>query len=160
MVYSQHRSSLSKRPSSVSAEDGLCTYKQMSIRDSNTSPLGSIWAKNDLNQPENDLLKRAAQRISTLTDKPKQARHSACFLSVKTEITCACSDIHPFKKPETSGFPAQLVDISKLGLNSKIKKFSYSFICGKGLFSPPFRGGRIAFCLQSEPETLGFRRRE
>ena len=26
----------------------------------------------------------------------------------------------------------QLVDISKLGLNSKIKKFSYSFICGKG----------------------------
>ena len=31
----------------------------------------------------------------------------------------------------------QLVDISKLGLNSKIKKFSYSFICGKG-YSPPF----------------------
>ena len=28
--------------------------------------------------------------------------------------------------------PLQLVDISKLGLNSKIKKFSYSFICGKG----------------------------
>ena len=48
-----------------------------------------------------------------------------------------------------------LVDISKLGLNSKIKKFSYSFICGKGLFSPP-EGGRIAFCLQSEPETLEF----
>ena len=44
--------------------------------------------------------------------------------------------------------PFQLVDISKLGLNSKIKKFSYSFICGKG-YSPPF-GGRIAFCLQSE----------
>ena len=41
----------------------------------------------------------------------------------------------------------QLVDISKLGLNSKIKKFSYSFICGKG-YSPP-SGGRIAFCLQS-----------
>ena len=34
----------------------------------------------------------------------------------------------------------QLVDISKLGLNSKIKKFSYSFICGKG-YSPPFGGG-------------------
>ena len=33
----------------------------------------------------------------------------------------------------------QLVDISKLGLNSKIKKFSYSFICGKG-YSPPLRG--------------------
>ena len=30
----------------------------------------------------------------------------------------------------------QLVDISKLGLNSKIKKFSYSFVCGKG-YSPP-----------------------
>ena len=42
----------------------------------------------------------------------------------------------------------QLVDISKLGLNSKIKKFSYSFICGKG-YSPPL-GGRIAFCLQSD----------
>ncbi len=41
----------------------------------------------------------------------------------------------------------QLVDISKLGLNSKIKKFSDSFICGKG-YSPP-EGGRIAFCLQS-----------
>ena len=33
----------------------------------------------------------------------------------------------------------QLVDISKLGLNSKIKKFSYSFICGKG-YSPPEGG--------------------
>ena len=32
--------------------------------------------------------------------------------------------------------PAQLVDINKLGLNSNIKKFSYSFICGKG-YSPP-----------------------
>ena len=39
----------------------------------------------------------------------------------------------------------QLVDISKLGLNNKIKKFIYSFICRKG-YSPPF-GGRIAFCL-------------
>ena len=41
----------------------------------------------------------------------------------------------------------QLAHISKLGLNRRIKKFSYSFICGKG-YSPPF-GGRIAFCLQS-----------
>ena len=55
----------------------------------------------------------------------------------------------PFQKAKSLGFPAQLVDISKLGLNSKIKKFSYSFICGKG-YSPPF-GGRIAFCLQSAP---------
>ena len=34
-------------------------------------------------------------------------------------------------------FSFQLVDISKLDLNSNIKKFSYSFICGKG-YSPPF----------------------
>jgi hypothetical protein len=34
---------------------------------------------------------------------------------------------------------AQLVDISKLGLNRKIKKFSYSFICGKG-YSPSSGG--------------------
>ena len=33
----------------------------------------------------------------------------------------------------------QLVDISKLGLNNKIKKFSYSFIRGKG-YSPSFEG--------------------
>ena len=33
----------------------------------------------------------------------------------------------------------QLVDISKIDLNSKIKKFSHSFICGKG-YSPPLRG--------------------
>ena len=33
---------------------------------------------------------------------------------------------------------SQLVDISKLGLNSKIKKFSYSLICGKGY--SPLRG--------------------
>gem|GEM_PF-3157094 len=35
--------------------------------------------------------------------------------------------------------PPQLVDISKLGLSSKIKKFSYSFICGKG-YSPSSGG--------------------
>ena len=33
----------------------------------------------------------------------------------------------------------QLVDISKIDLNSKIKKFSHSFICGKG-YSPPLLG--------------------
>ena len=36
---------------------------------------------------------------------------------------------------ETHMNSRQLVDISKLGLNSKIKTFSYSFICGKG-YSP------------------------
>ena len=41
------------------------------------------------------------------------------------------------------GRPSQLVDISKLDLNSKIKKFSYSFICRKG-YSPPF-GGENSF---------------
>ena len=50
--------------------------------------------------------------------------------------------------------PPQLVNISKLGLDRKIKKFSYSFICGKG-YSPPF-GGRIAFCLQSEAADPSF----
>ena len=35
--------------------------------------------------------------------------------------------------------PLQLVDISRLGLNSKIKKFNYSFIYGKG-YSPPEGG--------------------
>ena len=45
------------------------------------------------------------------------------------------------KPPRIQG--GQLVDISKLDLNSKIKKFSYSFICGNG-YSPPSRG-RIAF---------------
>ena len=49
--------------------------------------------------------------------------------------------------------PAQLVDISKLGSNSKTKKFSYSFICGKGY--SPLRG-RIAFCLQSERTESAF----
>ena len=37
------------------------------------------------------------------------------------------------------GFVRQLAHISKLGLDSKIKKFSYSFICGKG-YSPPSEG--------------------
>ena len=44
---------------------------------------------------------------------------------------------HP--KKDSTYLSFQLVDISKLGLNSKIKKFSYSFICGKG-YSPPFGG--------------------
>ena len=43
-----------------------------------------------------------------------------------------------YQKPPSER-EVQLVDISKLGLNSKIKKFSYSFICGKG-YSPPFGG--------------------
>ena len=41
------------------------------------------------------------------------------------------------KPPRIQG--GQLVDISKLDLNSKIKKFSYSFICEKG-YSPSFEG--------------------
>ena len=43
---------------------------------------------------------------------------------------------------------SQFVDISKLGLNSRIKKFGYSFICRKD-YSHPLRGG-IASCLQSD----------
>ena len=34
--------------------------------------------------------------------------------------------------------------MSKLGLNSNIKKFSYSFICGKG-YSPPPKGENSPF---------------
>ncbi len=41
----------------------------------------------------------------------------------------------------------QLVGISKLGLNSKIKKFSYSFICGKG-YSPPSGENSFVYSLQ------------
>ena len=44
-----------------------------------------------------------------------------------------------------------LVDISKIDLNSKIKKFSYPFIFGKGY--SPLRG-RIAFCLQSDSSSF------
>ena len=44
-----------------------------------------------------------------------------------------------------------LVDISKLDLNSKIKKFSYPFIFGKGY--SPLRG-RIAFCLQADSSSF------
>ena len=54
---------------------------------------------------------------------------------------------YPQKNRLSTKQSIQLVDIIKLGLNSKIKKFSYSFICGKG-YSPP--KGRIAFCLQPE----------
>lgn len=43
---------------------------------------------------------------------------------------------------------SQFVDISKLGLNGRIKKFGYSFICRKD-YSHPIRGG-IASCLQSD----------
>lgn len=43
---------------------------------------------------------------------------------------------------------SQFVDISKLGLNGRIKKFGYSFICRKD-YSHPIRGG-IAYCLQSD----------
>ena len=64
------------------------------------------------------------------------------FINIFHILTCGNDKSHRIDRW------LQLVDISKLGLNSKIKKFSYSFICGKG-YSPPF-GGRIAFCLQSE----------
>ena len=59
------------------------------------------------------------------------------------------------KKPPSKKREAQLAHISKLVLDSKIKKFRYSFICGKGYSPPPF-GGRIAFCLQSETGSARF----
>ena len=55
------------------------------------------------------------------------------FISIFHILTCGNDKSHRIDRW------LQLVDISKLGLNSKIKKFSYSFICGKG-YSPP-RGG-------------------
>ena len=67
---------------------------------------------------------------------------------VQIPITGAADSFsHGCAVPTSSKRKLQLVDISKLGLNSKIKKFSYSFIGGKG-YSPP--SGGIAFCLQSE----------
>ena len=52
--------------------------------------------------------------------------------------------VYPFKpatkKPPSKKREAQLAHISKLVLDSKIKKFRYSFICGKG-YSPSPSGG-------------------
>ena len=48
----------------------------------------------------------------------------------------------------------QLVDISKIDLNSKIRKFSHSFICGKG-YSPP-SGGEWLFVYSLLPPSGGF----
>ena len=42
-------------------------------------------------------------------------------------------------KPARQKPSGQLVDISKPGLNRKVKKFSDPFVCGKG-YSPPIRG--------------------
>ncbi len=56
------------------------------------------------------------------------------FINIFHILTCGNDKSHRIDRW------LQLVDISKLGLNSKIKKFSYSFICGKG-YSPPPSGG-------------------
>ena len=45
------------------------------------------------------------------------------------------------KKPPSKKKEVQLAHISKLVLDSKIKKFRYSFICGKDYSPPLFRGG-------------------
>ena len=50
------------------------------------------------------------------------------------------------KKPPLSR-ELQLIAISKLGLNRKIKEFSYSFICGKG--NSPLSGGESLYSVQS-----------
>ena len=52
----------------------------------------------------------------------------------------------------------QLVDISKLDLNRKIKKFSDSFICGKG-YSPP-SGGEELFVYSLNDEEMFLCRNE
>lgn len=51
------------------------------------------------------------------------------------------------KKPPLSR-ELRLIAISKLGLNLKIKNFSYSFICGKGN-SPLSWGGESLYSVQS-----------
>ena len=59
------------------------------------------------------------------------------FINIFHILTCGNDKSHRIDRW------LQLVDISKLGLNSKIKKFSDSFICGKG-YSPPL-GGENSF---------------
>ena len=54
--------------------------------------------------------------------------------------------------------PLQLVDISKLDLNRKIKKFSYSFICEKG-YSPPSGGESLFVYSQKRAEPAYFANR-
>ena len=60
--------------------------------------------------------------------------------SVKIQSSTHASKLYAISyKLKKRAEPASTCYISKLGLNSKIKKFSYSFICGKG-YSPPFGG--------------------
>ena len=72
----------------------------------------------------------------------QQTVQSACFVQVFDKCHYSTSQ-NPLQSSIRSAgglsppsLPPELVDISKLGLNSKIKKFSYSFIFGKG-YSPP-----------------------
>ena len=58
----------------------------------------------------------------------------------------------PIQKPLKKRLPEgrrRLVDISKLGLKNKMKKFSYSFIRGKG-YSPP--SGENSFLSATSPK--------
>ena len=55
------------------------------------------------------------------------------YLRRNLQSPAHADDFFPFvKKIRTPEGMRRLVDISKLGLNSKIKNFSYSFIGGKG----------------------------
>ncbi len=73
--------------------------------------------------------------IASWTGRAESARTAACLQNA--EILLTGNDFSPFSRIKKAGVsPLQLVDISKLGSNSKTKKFSYSFIFGKG-YSPP-----------------------
>ena len=79
--------------------------------------------------------------IALWTGRAESARTAACLQNA--EILLTGNDFSPFSRIKKAGVsPLQLVDISKLGSNSKTKKFSYSFICERAIL--PLRG-RIAF---------------
>ena len=83
------------------------------------------------------------QIILRLSNKLRRTRRDAHCASAFCAEFAFCSMITPFFAKQKLRPPyrrtEQLVDISKLGLNSKIKKVSDSFICGKG-YSPPSGG--------------------
>ena len=77
MVYGQHRSSLSKKPSSV-----FC--RRRFLRKKNACK--KLMRKNSV--------RAGNSRFDRQTETSPQFVRA--FLSIKTEITCACSAVHPF----------------------------------------------------------------
>ena len=88
--------------------------------------IGDVVPYNPYQKPEVSGLPTFKVRIKSRLNLPHRRLNSQ---NVKALLN---------KKGKSIALP-QLVDISKLSLNSKIKKFIYSFICGKG-YSPPSGG--------------------